>query len=197
MPDHPPEPVLNGNRRHRNCFGNESRIIMSIIETLLLAASLCADCFAVSLCSSVTLKKAGWRSVLLTALAFAVIQSALLLAGCVLGDLFYGIVEKVSNVIGFVLLAYVGGSMLASRILGSLATSIDAAAVGVSQSMSGAGVSDSVLLLASVFLCTAVSVAAGICAGKAIGNIRGRNVGRIAEVAGGAVLVGLGVAVLL
>ena len=213
MPDHPPEPVLNGNRRHRNCFGNESRIIMSIIETLLLAASLCADCFAVSLCSSVTLKKAGWRSVLLTSLAFAVIQSALLLAGCMLGDLFYGIVEKVSNVIGFVLLAYVGGSMLAEGIrgcgegknlngwknilLGGLATSIDAAAVGVSQSMSGAGMSDSVLLLASVFLCTAISVAAGICAGKAIGNIRGRNVGRIAEAAGGAVLVGLGVAVLL
>lgn len=186
---------------------------MTIFETLLLAASLCADCFAVSLCSSVTLKKTGWRSVLLTALAFAAIQSALLLAGCMLGDLFYGVVEKVSNVIGFVLLAYVGGSMLAEGIrgcgegrnldgwknilLGGVATSIDAAAVGVSQSMSGAGSSETVLLLAAVFACTFVSVTAGISAGKAIGNMKGRNVGRTAEIIGGLVLVGIGFSVLL
>ena len=184
---------------------------MTIFETLLLAASLCADCFAVSLCSSVTLRKAEWRSVLLTSLAFAVIQSVLLLAGCMLGDLFYGIVEKVSNVIGFVLLAYVGGSMLAEGIrgcgeeknlngwknilLGGVATSIDAAAVGVSQSMSGAGSSEAVLL-AAVFAFTLVSVAAGISAGRAIGNMKGRNVGRTAEITGGLVLVCIGFSIL-
>lgn len=184
---------------------------MTILETLLLALSLCADCFAVSLCSSVTLKKAGRRDVLLTALAFAVIQSALLLAGCLLGDLFYGLVETVSGIIGFVLLAYVGGSMLVEGIrgcgegknldgwknilLGGVATSIDAAAVGVSQSMSGSGLSGT-LLLVSVFACTLVSVAAGISAGRAIGCIRGRNVGRIAELAGGLVLVGIGFSIL-
>ena len=185
---------------------------MTILETLLLALSLCADCFAVSLCSSVTLKKAGWRDVLLTALAFAVIQSALLLAGCLLGDLFYGLVETVSGIIGFVLLAYVGGSMLVEGIrgcgegknldgwknilLGGVATSIDAAAVGVSQSMSGSGLSGTLLLLAAVFACTLVSVVAGISAGRAIGSIRGRNVGRIAELAGGLVLVGIGFSIL-
>lgn len=185
---------------------------MTIVETLLLAASLCADCFAVSLCSSVTLRKTEWRSVLLTSLAFAVIQSALLYVGCMLGDLFYGFVETVSGIIGFLLLAYVGGSMLVEGvrgceegrnlngwkniILGGVATSIDAAAVGVSQSMSGAGASDTLLLLAAVFLCTLVAVVAGISAGKAIGCIRGRNVGRIAEITGGAVLIGIGLSIL-
>lgn len=181
---------------------------MSIFETLMLAASLCADCFAVSLCSSVTLRETGWRQLLLTSLAFAVIQSGLLLAGCMAGGLFYGLVETVSGIIGFVLLAYVGGSMLVEGIrgcgegrnlngwrniiLGGVATSIDAAAVGVSQSMSGAGTSGTVLLLAAVFLCTMVSVTAGISAGRAIGGIRGKNVGRIAEIAGGAVLTVIG-----
>ena len=181
---------------------------MSIFETLMLAASLCADCFAVSLCSSVTLRETGWRQLLLTSLAFAVIQSGLLLAGCMAGGLFYGLVETVSGIIGFVLLAYVGGSMLVEGIrgcgegrnlngwrniiLGGVATSIDAAAVGVSQSMSGAGTSGTVLLLAAVFICTLVSVTAGISAGRAIGGIRGRNVGRIAEIAGGAVLTVIG-----
>ena len=124
------------------------------------------------------------------------------------GGLFYGFVETVSGIIGFLLLAYVGGSMLVEGIrgcgegrnlngwrniiLGGVATSIDAAAVGVSQSMSGAGTSGTVLLLAAVFLCTMVSVTAGISAGRAIGGIRGRNVGRIAEIAGGAVLTVIG-----
>lgn len=181
---------------------------MSIFETLMLAASLCADCFAVSLCSSVTLREIGWRQLLLTSLAFAVIQSGLLLAGCMAGGLFYGLVETVSGIIGFVLLAYVGGSMLVEGIrgcgegrnlngwrniiLGGVATSIDAAAVGVSQSMSGAGTYGTLLLLAAVFFCTLVSVTAGISAGRAIGGIRGRNVGRIAEIAGGAVLTVIG-----
>lgn len=186
---------------------------MSVIEILLLALSLCADCFAVSLCSSVTLKKAEWRSVLLTALAFAVIQSALLFAGYMLGELFYGFVETVSNIIGFVLLAYVGGSMIVEGVrgceegrnlngwknilLGGVATSIDAAAVGVSHSMSGAGVRETVLLLASVFVCTLVCVVAGILAGKAIGGIKGHRVGRIAEFIGGLVLVAIGFSILL
>ena len=181
---------------------------MSIFETLMLAASLCADCFAVSLCSSVTLRETGWRQLLLTSLAFAVIQSGLLLAGCMAGGLFYGLVETVSGIIGFVLLAYVGGSMLVEGIrgcgegrnlngwrniiLGGVATSIDAAAVGVSQSMSGAGTCGTLLLLAADFFCTLVSVTAGISAGRAIGGIRGRNVGRIAEIAGGAVLTVIG-----
>lgn len=179
----------------------------------MLAASLCADCFAVALCSSVTLKNAGRKSILLTALAFAVIQSGLLAAGWLLGNLFYGLVETVSNIIGFLLLAYVGISMFVEGlkgcedgrnlngwknvILGGVATSIDAAAVGVSRSMSGTGAADAAVLFAAVFLCTAVFVIAGIVAGKTIGNLKGRNASRIAEMAGGLVLTAIGVSVLL
>ena len=42
---------------------------MGIIESILTAASLCADCFAVTLCSGVTLKKIEWKEIL--PLAFA------------------------------------------------------------------------------------------------------------------------------
>ena len=45
---------------------------MNIVESILLAVSLCADCFAVTLCSSVTLKSLRWTSVLKVALSFAV-----------------------------------------------------------------------------------------------------------------------------
>ena len=73
---------------------------MSIIESILLAASLCADCLAVSLCSGVTLRSVRWREVLGVALAFAVIQAGLLLAGWAFGYLFVGLVEKASHKIG-------------------------------------------------------------------------------------------------
>ena len=181
---------------------------MGIWEAILLAASLCADCLAVSLCSGVTLRSVRWREILGVALAFAVIQTALLLAGWAFGYLFVGLVEKISHIIAFLLLLYVGGSMLIEGIrgeaevrdlsswrnivLGGLATSIDALAVGVSQSMDGVDWQGFLPLLIAVFGITALSVVVGLRGGSAIGA----RFGRWAEIVGGAVLIGIGVSVL-
>ena len=174
---------------------------MSIWESILVAVSLCADCFAVSLCSGVTLRSVRWRPVLGVALAFAVIQAGLLLAGWAFGWLFVGFVERVSHWIGFLLLLYVGGSMLLEGIrgdeevrnldgwrnvlLGGLATSIDAALVGASQSIAGLQWKGFVPLFAAVFAVTAVSVVLGILGGSRIGA----RFGRSSEIAGGVVLI--------
>ena len=174
-----------------------------------MAAALCADCFAVSLCSGVTLKETRWGSVLKVAFAFAVIQTGLLLAGWAFGELFVGLVEKISHMIGFLLLLYVGGSMLVEGIrgeeevrdlgglknviIGGVATSIDALAVGVSQSMAGRDLRGVAPLLAAVFAVTALSVVAGLRGGRTLG----RRFGRRAEIAGGIVLIAIGVGVLL
>lgn len=182
---------------------------MSIIESILLAASLCADCLAVSLCSGVTLRSVRWREVLGVAFAFAVIQAGLLLAGWAFGYLFVGLVEKASHIIAFLLLLYVGGSMLIEGIrgeeevrdlngwrnvlLGGVATSIDALAVGVSQSLAGTDWNGFLPLLAAVFAITALSVVIGLRAGRAIGS----RFGRWAEILGGLVLIGIGVSILL
>lgn len=182
---------------------------MEIWEAILLAASLCADCLAVSLCSGVTLRSVRWREILGVALAFAVIQSGLLLAGWAFGYLFVGLVEKISHIIAFLLLLYVGGSMLIEGIkgeaevrdlsnwrniiLGGLATSIDALAVGVAQSMDGADWPGFLPLLVSVFAITALSVVVGLRGGRAIGA----RFGRWAEIVGGLVLIAIGVSVLV
>ena len=181
---------------------------MGILQAILLAASLCADCLAVSLCSGVTLRSVRWREVLGVALAFAVIQAGLLLAGWAFGYLFVGLVEKVSHVIAFLLLLYVGGSMLIEGIkgeaevrnlngwrnvlVGGVATSIDALAVGVSQSMGGADWNGFLPLLVAVFAITALSVIIGLRTGRAIGS----RFGRWAEIIGGCVLIGIGVSIL-
>lgn len=182
---------------------------MGILEAILLAASLCADCLAVSLCSGVTLPRVRWREILGVACAFAVIQTGLLLAGWAFGSLFVGLVEKASHIIAFLLLLYVGGSMLIEGIkgemevrdlsswrhvlLGGLATSIDALAVGAAQSMDGVAWMAFLPLLVAVFVITALSVVIGLRGGRAIGA----RFGRWAEIAGGLVLIGIGVSVLL
>jgi len=179
-----------------------------IISQILVAISLCADCFAVSLCSSVTLRHIDFKTVLKVALAFAVIQSGLLLAGWSFGNLFVGLISKLAHIIGFLLLLYVGGSMLIEGargkeevrnlcgfrnvILGGVATSIDALAVGVAQSMSNQNWSFFLPLFVAVFIVTALSVFAGIFGGKSIGM----RFGRVAEIAGGIILIGIGIGLL-
>ena len=182
---------------------------MGIWEAILVAVSLCADCFAVSLCSGVTLRDVSWKRVLGVALAFAVIQAGLLAVGWAFGYLFVGLVEKISHIIAFLMLLYVGGSMLIEGIrgkeearnldgwrnvlVGGVATSIDALAVGVAQSMEDVSFSGFLPLLLSVFAVTALSVVAGLKGGSAIGV----RFGRWAEIGGGLVLLAIGVSVLL
>lgn len=188
---------------------------MTLVKAIIMALSLCADCYAVSLCSGVTLKRIDWKSILYVALGFAVIQSGLLLAGWAFGNLFVGLIFKISHLVGFLLLLYVGGGMfiegvksvrcgcedevrdlngLKNIILGGIATSIDALAVGVSQSMVEStqewpGFSN---LFYAVFAVTALSVIAGILSGRAVG----RKFGSFAEIVGGLVLVGIGASLL-
>ena len=181
----------------------------TVLFNILFALSLCADCFAVSLCSSVTLKTVSWKDVLRVALAFAVIQTGLLLAGWAFGSFLAGLLTKIAHIIGFLLLLYVGGSMfiegirgedevkdlngLKNVIIGGVATSIDALAVGVSLSMDSKPWDEVMPMALAVFAVTALSVVAGIFGGKTIGS----KAGRWAEIAGGLVLVGIGVSILL
>ncbi|NLZ20211.1 MAG: hypothetical protein GXY24_08150 [Bacteroidales bacterium] len=181
---------------------------MEILKAILLAASLCADCLAVSLCSGVTLRDVSWGRVLGVASVFAVIQAGLLLAGWAFGSLFAGFVHKVSHIIGFLLLLYVGASMLVEGIrgkdevrnldgwgnvlIGGLATSIDALAVGVAQSMEGVSWAGFLPLLVSVFVITALSVLVGLRGGSAIG----RRFGHWTEAVGGLILIMIGVSLL-
>ena len=174
-------------------------------EAILMAVSLCADCFAVTLCSSTTLKRIQWSNVLLIAVVFAVIQTGLLILGWLFGSLLASFVIKASHIIGFLLLLYVGGSMLLEGIrgedeardlnglwhivIGGVATSIDALAVGTSQSIEGQPWEGFVPLAISVFAVTALSAVLGICGGKALGT----KIGRWAEILGGLVLIGIGI----
>ncbi len=182
--------------------------MMWLVSAILLALSLCADCFAVSACSSVTLKDSSWGNVIPVAVVFAIVQAGLFLLGWLFGDLFVGFVGKLAPIIGFLLLLYVGGSMLLSAwrneqsprdlngirniLIGAVATSIDAFSVGVSFSMDGDSGGDMLLKGMVLFAVTFLTVVAGMKGGSYVG----RKYGRPALWTGGTVLILIGLNIL-
>jgi putative Mn2+ efflux pump MntP len=184
---------------------------MGIWEAVLMAVSLCADCFACTLCSGVTLRRLSWKTVSGIALAFAVIQSGLLLAGWAFGNVFVGLIEKISHWIGFLLLLYVGGGMLLEGIralrgngpaesvrldgfrnvvLSGVATSIDALAVGITFAFLQVEIVPAVCLIgATTFVLSAIGVY--------VGSIFGAKYRSGAELVGGIVLILIGLRILL
>ena len=183
-------------------------MLLSIVESLLLAASLCADCFAVSTCSSVTLKGISRRKILPIAFVFGVVQTALMALGWLFGDIFVGHIHKVASLIGFLLLLYVGGSMilgavknedesrdlngLKNVIIGAVATSIDALAVGVTFSM--VELSVSIWLAVALIGCITFLISLG---GVYVGNVFGAKYKNKAEFVGGTILILIGVKIIL
>lgn len=184
---------------------------MNLLETILFGVSVCADCFAVSLCSSVKLKDPSFGKTLKIALCFAVIQTAFLLAGWAFGDILALFIEKIAKWIGLALLLYVGGQMLWSAVfcrgegegqnlnglrnilIAGMATSIDALAIGSSLSLAGQNWPETVPQAISVFVCTALSVILGIIGGGKIAH----KAGHWAEGIGGVILIGIGISLVL
>lgn len=184
-------------------------------KAIIIAASLCADSFAVTLCSGTRMKNTGWKRVAIVSVVFALIHCCFLLAGWALGNAVAMLVLKVSRIIGFLLLLYVGSSMfldglqgkgqgrdltaIKGVILGAIATSIDALAVGAAISMEEAGLTqaaawrDFMPLPVAIVGITIVTAAAGLKLGKAAAS----GIGKLAEIIGGLVLLLIAVTVLL
>ena len=180
-----------------------------LLIALAMSLSLCADCFAVSVCSGPSLRGVPRRHMLSVSLLFALVHVSFLLGGFFFGDLLVGYVERFAKWIGFGLLLYVGCSMLVSAFSGkdefhslegirnilvsSVATSIDALAVGISMSMGHTPVKSVLLTGAVLAMVTVATVLTGLLGGRRIGA----RFGRQAEIIGGLVLVGLGIGILI
>lgn len=181
---------------------------MGITGDILMALSLCADCFALTLCSGIAFDTIKRSDVLRAALVFTAIHIGLLVTGWGLGNAVAPLLMKVSHLIGFLLLLYVGSTMVwdglkghgegrdlktwKGLLLGGLATSIDAMAVGAARSIAGGTWKDFLPLAISLAVITPITVITGLCSGNAIG----RRTGPVAEIIGGCVLIGIGISLL-
>jgi len=181
---------------------------MSLIEILLLAVGLSMDAFAVSVASGFALRKFQLRKALRMAFAFGLFQALMPVVGWAAGRTFQSHVRGVDHWIAFGLLSLIGGKMIyeAARIdcaedtsdpfaylfllVLAVATSIDALAVGITFAMLGAEIVIPVLIIGTVTFALSL-------AGVRIGHVSGHCFEKKIEVAGGLVLIGIGVKILI
>ena len=183
---------------------------MAFWELLLLAVGLSMDAFAVSVCKGLSVKKATVKQGLLCGAWFGGFQALMPVLGFFLASLFAKAIESFDHWIAFGLLAVIGINMLKEAFekgecqecaqgdfaprgmfVMAVATSIDALAVGISLKMAGnVNIWLAVLLIGVVtFLMSALGVK--------IGNAFGAKFEKKAQVAGGVILILLGLKILL
>ena len=182
---------------------------MGLAELVLLAIGLSMDAFAVAICKGLGMERINKRDTLLLALFFGGFQALMPLMGYLLGSRFASYIERWDHWIAFVLLAFIGSSMIREsreqeeeeiehggsiryRELFTLAvaTSIDALAVGVSFAFLGVRIAPAVTLIGCT---TFVLTLAGVW----VGNLFGSRYKSRAELTGGIILILIGVKILL
>ena len=161
---------------------------MSYIELFLLAAGLCFDTFAVSLTGGIcTQGSLGRRQILKIILCFAVFQAGLSFAGWLLGYSVSDYISEDESVSKSSLLN------LGQLVLLSIATSIDAVAVGISLALVKLPFLKIGVCTAMVFVCTALASLAGLLGGRRLGA----SVGKKSEILGGLILIAIGARILI
>ena len=184
---------------------------MSFPELFLLAIGLAVDAFAVSVCKGLASPSVKPKHALLCGAWFGGFQALMPFIGYLLGRAFAKYIESIDHWIALVLLAIIGISMIreafekekegecdcenasfAPRVMlvMALATSIDALAAGITLAMPGVNI---VLALALIGGITFALSAVGV----KIGHVFGARYRFAAQLAGGIILILLGVKILL
>ena len=190
---------------------------MGFSELMILAVGVSMDAFAVSICKGLAMKKAPLKAGLTCGLWFGGFQALMPLIGFFLGTLFAEAIEAVDHWVAFILLGIIGINMLKeafengececcsdanadmspkTMFVMAVATSIDALAVGISLAMAGLPIFGMDGIFAAVILiglCTCTFCTAGV----RIGNVFGGRFEKKAQIAGGVILILLGLRILL
>lgn len=171
---------------------------------LILAIALAMDAFAVAVAQGAA-ARLGWRGALRIGAAFGAAQGLMPALGWALGIVLAGVIESVDHWIAFGLLGLLGAKMIRegmaadgaappvltgnALLLAAIATSIDAAAAGVTLPTLGLPVLMSCAVIAIV---TALLCVFGVLFGAQLGH----RFGKRAEIGGGVVLIALGTRIL-
>ena len=182
---------------------------MGIAELMILAVGLSMDAFAVSICKGLAMPNLSKKAMVIVGLWFGGFQALMPLMGYFLGFQFREKITAIDHWIAFILLAIIGANMIKesfaredvceeadaaldikTMFVLAIATSIDALAIGITFAFLDVQIGQAVLLIG---LITFVISAAGV----KIGNIFGIKYKTKAELAGGFILIVLGVKILL
>ena len=179
---------------------------MSLIDLFILAVGLSMDAMAVAICKGLSVQKLKFRHAIITGLYFGGFQAAMPLIGYFLGKQFQAYIESVDHWIAFILLGIIGANMIKesfgdaeecdcsfcpkAMLPMAVATSIDALAVGVTFAFLQVSIGPAVTFIGVItFSLSAVGVY--------IGHLFGAKFKSKAELAGGIVLILMGLRILL
>ncbi len=182
---------------------------MSIVEILAIAVGLAMDAFAVSLAGGAGGGLRSPRPALRLAFHLGLFQFMMPVIGWYAGSRAAPFIESIDHWVAFALLALVGGRMVHSGLQPhgddalppdpskgwnlvalSIATSIDALAVGLSLAMIGVAIWQPSVIIGVV---TAILSLIGI----AVGGRVGRRFGPTVEVVGGLILLAIGIRIVV
>ena len=180
---------------------------MGLLELFILAVGLSMDAFAVSVCKGLAMPKITLRRTFIVGAWFGGFQALMPAVGYVLGVQFRDKITAVDHWIAFLLLGVIGANMIKEALSGecenesdsldvrtmfllAVATSIDALAVGITFAFL------EVHIIAAVSF-IGVTTFAISAAGVKIGNVFGTKYKSKAELAGGIILILLGIKILL
>lgn len=181
---------------------------MDLFELLLIAVGLSMDAFAVSICKGLSAQRLRPRHYLVTGAWFGGFQALMPSIGYILGSTFDHYIDAFDHWIAFGLLALIGGNMvkesfsreeechgdsfgLRAMFPLAVATSIDALAVGVTFALL-----PDVHILAAVTLIGATTFLLSAW-GLKVGSVFGLRYKARAELAGGVILILMGLKILL
>lgn len=182
---------------------------MGIIELFLIAVGLSMDAFAVSVCKGLAMKKCTWTKAGIVGLYFGIFQAGMPLLGYALGVQFSHVITSIDHWIAFVLLGIIGLNMIKESredgeecemeedslkvkemLVLAVATSIDALAVGITFAFLQVDIIPAVAFIGVTTFLLSVG-------GAKIGNVFGAKYKSKAELAGGLILILMGIKILL
>ena len=181
---------------------------MELAASFIIAIGLAMDAFAVSVGVGTGGQAASRRSKFRLAFHFGIFQSLMTLLGWLMGSTIANFISGIDHWVAFVLLGYVGINMIRSGlnhkketyvadpsrgrtlIMLSVATSLDAMAVGLSMAMIHAPVVVPSLIIGIVSLTLS---GVGLVAGSKLGEKFGKRM----EFLGGLILLGIGIEIVI
>jgi putative Mn2+ efflux pump MntP len=184
---------------------------MTFVNIIAIAVALAMDAFAVAIASGVRLKRVSFRQFFRLAWHFGLFQALMPIIGWSAGLTVRSAIERYGHWVAFGLLTYVGVNMIREAfkleedarrhkdptrgltlVMLSVATSIDALAVGFTISMLKVSIWTPALVIGLV---AGLFTVLGLYLGKSVGTAE--RLSPIAEVLGGVVLLGIAVKILI
>lgn len=185
---------------------------MGFIELVFMGIGLSMDAFAVSICKGLKMQKINLKQAFVISCFFGGFQALMPLIGWLLGTQFSSYITSIDHWIAFLLLALIGGNMVREAfgkeeenidsgmmdppldakemLMLAIATSIDALAIGVTFAFLNVDIIPAISIIGCITFAFSI-------AGVAIGNYFGNKYEKKATLAGGIILIFIGLKILM